>query len=102
MDDAMKLSEHNENFLFAYLQGDIGEDELHEWLISIDDAEEVPQAERDVLAGLRLILIEWDEGMRELDEVKQEAAALLACSRGEPISSPSASSTTPRLEVTAA
>ncbi len=98
----MKLSEHNENFLFAYLQGDIGEDELHEWLISIDDAEEVPQAERDVLAGLRLILIEWDEGMRELDEVKQEAAALLACSRGEPISYTSDSSTTTRLEVTAA
>ena len=82
----MKLSEHNENFLFGYLQGDIGEEQLEAWLVTVEWAEEVPAAERDALAGLRLIVSEYGEGVRERDEVKRKAAALLAASCGEAIS----------------
>ena len=97
----VKLSEHSEDFLLAYLQGSIGEERLGEWLIEVEWGKELRPRERDVLAGLRLLLIEYGEDMRTLREVKSKAAALVAASRpGEVISYSSDSSPTSRQEIT--
>jgi hypothetical protein len=82
----MKLSNFSEDFLWAYLEGQKSEEELGDWLVGVEYDEEIGRPERDRLAAVRLMLIEYCEGMRPREHVEREAAAALVESRGEPFS----------------
>ncbi len=65
----------NELFRFLTQRADLRE--FAEWLISAVDDDSMTTADIDALEGLRLVLTEYGEDLRSLDELKGAAAALV-------------------------
>src|SRR3990172_3339870 len=64
--------------LQRYVKGDLSNAELAEWLAAAEYDPALPQAERDILARINLVLIEVEEGRRGTPEVLGVVAAVLA------------------------
>jgi len=67
--------------LQRYLDGEISNEDLAGWLTGMEYESSLAEAERDVLAGVRLVLIEVEEGRRDPDEVLARVAEALARSQ---------------------
>ncbi len=72
------LSDEPRRQLQRYVDGEISNAELDDWLTGVEYDEEVPETERDALAGIRLVVIEVDEGRRDPSEVLDAVAEVLA------------------------
>jgi hypothetical protein len=70
------LRSETESSLHDFLKGNISPEDFEGWLISYLD--EVPGAERDALWEMRLLLVEFGEGLRPLEDAKDHARLLLA------------------------
>ena len=64
--------------LQRYLDGRVSNGELAGWLVQVEYDEEIPQLQRDQLAGLRLVVTEVSEGHRPTEHILEAVAALLA------------------------
>ena len=65
--------------LQQYLDQQITDDQLADWLAGAEYDPDLPQDERDALAGVRLMVIEPSEGLRPVEDILtsvQEALAL--------------------------
>ena len=76
----MKLSSETVRVVQGFLCNDTSTDDFYAWAVSAEEDNSLPQAERDAIAGLRLLLLEFGEGLRPIDEVRAEATSLLASS----------------------
>lgn len=66
--------------LRSFLSGTSSSQELEAWLAGLD-YDELSDKEREDFGVLRLLLIEYGEGLRPLDEARDEARRLLAEAR---------------------
>ena len=66
--------------LRQFLSGEFSLSDFEQWITSAVDDDSLLDAERRALRGVRLVLIEFGEGLRPLDEVRGEAASLLIAS----------------------
>lgn len=69
--------------LRRYVDGDLSNAELADWLVGAEYDSALPQDERDALARIRLILIEIEEGRRDVGVVLDIVAEVLASSPQE-------------------
>lgn len=69
--------------LQRYVRGDLSNTELADWLAAAEYDSGLPQAERDILAEISLVLIEVEEGRRDTAEVLEIVAAVLAAASPE-------------------
>lgn len=72
------LSADSRAQLQQYLAGNVSNRELAEWLVKMEYDTAVSAVERDVLAALRLVVIEEAEGRRNNEDVLKTVAAILA------------------------
>jgi hypothetical protein len=77
---AAQLSPDSRLVLRQYADGQISIRELAEWLVQAEYDLDMPEEERDILAGIRLTLIEVSEGLRPKDDILENVAAALALS----------------------
>ena len=64
--------------LRRYVDGDLSNAELADWLVGAEYDPELPQDERDALARIRLVVIEVDEGTGDPAETLDAVAEVLA------------------------
>jgi hypothetical protein len=64
--------------LRRYVDGDLSNAELADWLVGAEYDPALPQDERDSLARIRLVVIEVDEGARDPSETLDAVAEVLA------------------------
>lgn len=76
----VELTSETQAQLRRYVNGDLSNAELADWLAGAEYDPELPQPERDALARIGLVLIEVDEGRRKPAEVVDAVAAVLASS----------------------
>jgi hypothetical protein len=77
---AAQLSPDTLAVLRQYAKGEISIAELAEWLVEVEYDLDVPEDEREILAGIRLTQIEVSEGLRPKDDILGSVAAALALS----------------------
>jgi hypothetical protein len=77
---AAQLSPDSRLVLRQYVDGQISIRELAEWLVQAEYDLDMPEDERDILAGIRLTQIEVSEGLRPKDDILRSVAAALALS----------------------
>jgi hypothetical protein len=75
-----QLSRDTVTVLRQYADGEISIAELVDWLIQVEYDPDMPEDERDILAGIRLTQIEVSEGLRPKDDILGSVAAALALS----------------------
>lgn len=73
----MILSDQTTQTIRRLLAGGISTEEFGRWLVSADDDETLLEGEQAALTHLRLSLLEYGEGLREMEEILSEAAGLL-------------------------
>lgn len=73
----MILSSETTSVLQSFLNGGLTLPDFYAWVTSVEDDTFLFESERDALSRLRLLIIECDEEMRSVDEVRNAAAALL-------------------------
>lgn len=80
-----QLSPESERTLRTYLSGTIDLAALAAWLVQADYDTDLPAAERDLLAGVRLDVIEASEGLAREETVREGIKSVLktATARGE-------------------
>lgn len=78
-----ELTPETRTQLQRYVQGELSNDQLDDWLTGAEYDSTLPEDERDALAGIRLVLIEVEEGRRDRSEVLDAVAEVLASSTGE-------------------
>ena len=71
------LSAKSLNLLNSFVLGEIGFNALWDQLAEAEYDESLPVEERDTLASIRLLTIEIDEGLREMDDLQQAIQSLL-------------------------
>ena len=72
--------------LQRYVDGQLSNAELEEWLVQIEYDSDIAAEERDALAQVRLIAIEVGEGRRPPDSILESVAKVLAAPRpSEPV-----------------
>ncbi len=76
-----QLSSETRMVLQRFTEGRLSQRDFGEWLVQSDYDTDLSSQERDVLAGIRLIVIEADEGMRPASEIIERVTATL---NGEP------------------
>ena len=93
---ATELSPETKGQLQRYLDGNLSNAELAEWLAAAEYDLELPQDERDALAQISLVLVEVEEKRRGTPEILGAVAVVLASatSRETVISPPRSDSTT--------
>ena len=64
--------------LRRYVDGDLSNAELADWLVGAEYDPSLRQDERDALGRIRLVVIEVDEGTRDTAETLHAVAELLA------------------------
>lgn len=79
----VELTTETRSELMRYKSGDLSNAELDDWLVGIEYDPELSQDVRDVLARIRLVLIEVREGMRDVSEVLEIVVGVLALSERE-------------------
>ena len=90
-----QLSHETNTVLRRYVEGSLSNAELAEWLVGAEYDDELPPAERDELAGIRLIVIEVEEDERPAEEILKAVSTVLAtAAEGEQIVALRTSSTT--------
>jgi hypothetical protein len=79
-----QLSLESERILRTYLAGTIDLATLAAWLVQADCDTDLPPAERDLLAGVRLNVIEASEGLAPVETVRDGITSVLktASARG--------------------
>ncbi len=75
-----QVNSETRTMLRQYVEGRLSINELSEWLVQAEYDEDIPQDERDMLAGIRLIVIEACDGSRAKDEILGVVSAALAVS----------------------
>lgn len=78
-----QLSADTRVLLRQYVDGQLSIAKLAEWLVQMEYDSDVTGEERDVLAQIRLTLIEASEGLRPKDDILESVAAALALSDPE-------------------
>jgi hypothetical protein len=73
----MTLHQETTRSLIAFLNDEITSQELKTWIVSIEEDESFSIIERDDLGGLRLLLVETEEGLRPIEHARAEAMKLL-------------------------
>ena len=63
--------------LQLFLQGDLSPQEFSEWISSAEGDTDRPEREQSRLGLLRLLLIEYGEGIRDLNDVERAASEML-------------------------
>ena len=71
------LSSESVDRLNSFVLGELEFSALWDWLAQAEYDEGLGADERDKLAGVRLLAIEADEGLRDVDEVKSATQSLL-------------------------
>lgn len=79
------LSQETRHQLQRYINGDLSNAELADWLSAVEYDLDLPQAERDILAGISLVLVEVEEGRRGVPEILGVVSATLASSADEAV-----------------
>ncbi len=74
----MKLSNETVKALQGFLCNATTLEDFYGWVIAASDDEDMPDVDRQALDGLHLLLLEYGEGQRPLDDARAEAKALLA------------------------
>ena len=72
------LSAEARSILQQYERGNFSNRQLAEWLVQVEYDSELPTDERDILARLRLVVVEEAEGLRPKEEVLEAVAGILA------------------------
>ncbi len=75
---AIQVSQEAMLILQGYVDGRVSNAELADWLAGAEYDSSISESERDELAGIRLVLIEAQEGRREKDEILASVSAVLA------------------------
>jgi hypothetical protein len=75
---AVQLSQEATRTLQGYVAGRVSNAELADWLAGAEYDPAISEDERDELAGIRLVLIEAQEGRRDVEEVLDSVAWVLA------------------------
>ena len=73
-----QLSADTIRVLRQYLEGRLSNAELEEWLVGAEYDAELSQAERDLLASIRLSLIDFQEQRTQANRVVETVAAVAA------------------------
>lgn len=90
-----ELSPETKGQLLRYLDGNLSNAELSDWLAGAEYDSAIPQEERDALARISLVLVEVQEGRRRTSEILGIVAAVLVLARpNELVISPRTGSTT--------
>ena len=76
----VQLSRDTVTVLRRYADGEISIAELVDWLVQVEYDPDMPEDERNILAGIRLTQIEVSEGLRPKDDILKSVAAALALS----------------------
>ena len=76
----VQLSRDTVTVLRQYADGEISIAELVHWLVQVEYDPDMPEDERNTLAGIRLTQIEVSEGLRPKDDILKSVAAALALS----------------------
>lgn len=71
------LTQETTRQLLGFGMGVLPTADFEEWVIAVQDDEMFPETERDALGQLRLLLLECDEGQREIGEIRAFAWGLL-------------------------
>lgn len=69
------------DLLQRYVDGNISNLELAEWLVQVEYDREIAEESRDALAGLRLTVLEVEEGRRPVASVLEDVTSILARAR---------------------
>lgn len=72
------ISAEARSILQQYEQGNFSNRQLAEWLVQVEYDSALPAEERDILARLRLVVLEAAEGRRSNDDVLDAVAGILA------------------------
>jgi len=72
------LSAEAMSVLQEYERGNLSNPELAEWLVQVEYDTSLQSEERDLMAALRLVVLEEAEGLRPKEEVLDAVAAILA------------------------
>ena len=64
--------------LWRYVDGDLSNAELADWLVRAEYDAAMPQDQRDALARIRLVVIEVDEGRRDATKIPKTISEGLA------------------------
>jgi hypothetical protein len=80
----MNLSQETTRQLLGFGLGVVSAPTFEEWIIASQDDEELLDSEQVIVRELRLLLLEYGEGSRELSEVQSFAWGLLL-QNGSPI-----------------
>lgn len=73
----VQLRSETESALADFLEGSLSPQDLEGWLISYLD-DDVSEPESGALWEMRLLLVEYGEGLRPLEEAKELARQLLS------------------------
>jgi hypothetical protein len=73
----VQLSPDTRAMLQRYIDGLISNAQLEEWLAETEHDPDVPGSERDLLAAVRLSVIEVSEELRQPDDILRTVALLL-------------------------
>ena len=73
----MILTQESTRKLQEFLEGDLAPGAFGEWITSAEGDDQLIDFERDALGQLRLLLLEYSEDLRPLEEVRVVAASLL-------------------------
>ena len=90
----IQLSPDTRAWLQRYIDGQVSNDELAEWLVQVEYDLDLQSEERDALGQIRLAVIEVSEGLRPNEDILESVAAALALSRAEQVVSVRANSST--------
>ena len=80
----MNLSQETQRQLLGFGVGVVSVPVFEEWVIASQDDEELLDSEQVIVRELRLLLLEYGEGSRELSEVQSYVWGLLS-QNGSPI-----------------
>ena len=75
---AVQLTQEATQTLQGYVAGRVSNTELGDWLAGAEYDPAISESERDELAGIRLVLIEAQEGRRPIDEILTNVLEVLA------------------------
>lgn len=92
---APELSPETRAELERYVQGELSNDQLEDWLTGAEYDPALTQEERDALAEIRLVIIEAEEDRRSTADILGAVAATLAAvAQGKSVIAPRSGSTT--------
>jgi hypothetical protein len=83
---SLQLTPETKDLLERYLRREVSNDELDDWITGSAYDEDLPQEERDALAGIQLTIIEVGERSRPNNTIRKAVKGHLSHSTALPIS----------------